>query len=202
MARVGSLTALLLALAAAIGVRAAGQDSPGSAPASKENSAWAIQITSPLGRTGVVTRVRIVAQIVGLAHADQPVRARFYVDGQLLGEVSAPPYSVEWLDDNPFLQREIVVQAQGFTDSTSDAKTIGDAIAAMKAQGGTAILDGLMESMKLFENAEGRGRRRRPGHRRDIEYWSCRPLCLSPAPGHAGRFCRLLQQRNCYIHPA
>ena len=26
----------------------------------------------------------------------------------------------------------------------------------MKAQGGTAILDGLMESMKLFQNAEGR----------------------------------------------
>ena len=73
----------------------------GSAPASKENSAWAIQITSPLGRTGVVTNVRIVAQIVGLAHADQPVRAWFYVDGKLVGEVTAPPYSVEWVDDNP-----------------------------------------------------------------------------------------------------
>ena len=72
---------------------------------------WSVDITSPLGRTGVVTKVRIVAQMLG-APADRPIRAFFYVDGKLLGEVAAPPYALEWVDDNPFEAREIVVQAQ------------------------------------------------------------------------------------------
>jgi VWFA-related protein len=232
---------------------------------------WSVDITSPLGRTGVVTKVRIVAQVLG-APADRPIRAFFYVDGKLLGEVAAPPYAIEWVDDNPFEAREIVVQAQdadgraasdkvvlpafqvtdksevtsvlleagvydkhgrfashldpstfiiresgvpqkadsisrqsvpttivllvdnsqsmsrridfvrqaaerlgdrlrqqdkiivvpfnkqlgAVTGPTNDAKTIGEAIAAMRAQGGTAILDALLQSTKLFEGSEGR----------------------------------------------
>jgi len=232
---------------------------------------WSVDITSPLGRTGVVTKVRIVAQMLGVP-ADRSIRAFFYVDGKLLGEVGAPPYAVEWVDDNPFEAREIVVQAQdaegraasdkvvlpayqvtdksevtsvlleagvydkhgrfashldpstfiirengvpqkadnvarqsvpttivllvdnsqsmsrridfvrqaaerlgdrlrmqdkimvvpfnkqlgAITGPTNDAKTIGEAIASMRAQGGTAILDALLQSTKLFEGAEGR----------------------------------------------
>ena len=79
-----------------------------------------IRITSPLGRTGVVTRLRIVAQ------ADLPFQevlspVAFYVDGQPVGTVDAasgPPYSVEWVDVNPFEKSEIVVQA---TDSMGRA---------------------------------------------------------------------------------
>jgi Ca-activated chloride channel family protein len=237
-----------------------------------ETPSWEVNITSPLGRTGVVTKVRIVAQVVGVPADKLPVRISFYVDGKPLGEVAAAPYSVDWVDENPFIPRQIMVQAQdatgavatdevslpgyqitdksdvtsvlveaavydgqgrfasnldpktfvvrengvpqetdsiarqsvpttivllvdnsqsmsrridfvraaaerlgdalrkqdkiivvpfnkqlgAITGPTNDAKTIGEAVAAMRAQGGTAILDALVESAKLFESAEGR----------------------------------------------
>ncbi|HKY23345.1 MAG TPA: VWA domain-containing protein [Vicinamibacterales bacterium] len=233
---------------------------------------WSVDITSPLGRTGVITKVRIVAQILGAPKDAPPFRAWFYVDGKLLGEVAAPPYTIDWVDDNPFERREIVVQVQDaagrtasdtvslpafeitdqsdvtsvlleagvydrdgrfvshldpslfvvrengvpqkadnvarqtvpttiallvdnsqsmsrriefvrlaaerlgdalrqhdkiivvpfnkklgtITGPTNDAKTIGEAVAAMRAQGGTAIMDSLLESTALFDGAEGR----------------------------------------------
>ena len=69
-----------------------------------------VKITSPLGRTGLVQRIRIVAQI---EHRDdrqlQPVR--FFVDSELLGEdADGPPYALEWTDANPFEAREISVE--------------------------------------------------------------------------------------------
>jgi VWFA-related protein len=78
--------------------------------------AAALRITSPLGRTGVVTRLRIVAQ-ADLPYGDVLSPVAFYVDGQHVGTVepaAGPPYSVEWVDKNPFEKSEIVVQA---TDS-------------------------------------------------------------------------------------
>ncbi|HWF86417.1 MAG TPA: VWA domain-containing protein [Vicinamibacterales bacterium] len=71
----------------------------------------AIRITSPLGRTGVVTRLRIVAQVT--IPAGQAISAvSFYVDGALIGTAPAGPYSaVDWLDQNPFERREIIVEA-------------------------------------------------------------------------------------------
>jgi VWFA-related protein len=74
-----------------------------------------LRITSPLGRTGTVTRIRIVAQITvspgaGLSPVD------FYVDGEKVGTVAnGPPYAVDWTDDNPLLRREIAVQAADAT---------------------------------------------------------------------------------------
>ena len=70
-----------------------------------------VKITSPLGRTGTPTTVRIVAQIKPVDKT--PVTAvRFFVDGVLLQTVtSGPPYSTEWNDGNPFDRREIVVEA-------------------------------------------------------------------------------------------
>lgn len=81
-----------------------------NAPADSKASTG-LHITSPLGRTGLVLRVRIVAQV------DAPLNTSlsavtFYVDGHLVGTVnSGPPYAVDWTDDNPFERREITVQA-------------------------------------------------------------------------------------------
>ena len=71
----------------------------------------AVRITSPLGRTGIHGPIRIVAQI---QHAPgtklHPVR--FFVDQKLHGEAKeGPPYAVEWIDENPYEAREIVVEA-------------------------------------------------------------------------------------------
>lgn len=70
-----------------------------------------LKITSPQGRTGTVTRIRIVAQLDGAAAAPlSPVE--FLVDGEKVGTVTqGPPWVVEWVDDNPLERREIVVQA-------------------------------------------------------------------------------------------
>jgi hypothetical protein len=66
-----------------------------------------IQITSPLGRTGVAGAVRVVARVVAPPSASlSPVQ--FFIDGKLLGEdKDGPPYAVEWKDDNPFEARQI-----------------------------------------------------------------------------------------------
>lgn len=69
-----------------------------------------VKITSPLGRTGLVQRIRIVAQIEPRDERQlQPVR--FFVDSELLGEdADGPPYALEWTDANPFEAREISVE--------------------------------------------------------------------------------------------
>lgn len=70
-----------------------------------------LHITSPLGRTGAVLRVRIVAQIT-LAPGVSRSAVEFFVDGIRVGTVAdGPPFAVEWVDDNPFARREITVQA-------------------------------------------------------------------------------------------
>ena len=67
----------------------------------------AIRITSPLGRTGTVGAIRIVAQVTA-AESVTLSSVRFYVDGQLVGEDgSGPPFAAEWVDENPFETREI-----------------------------------------------------------------------------------------------
>ena len=72
-----------------------------------------VRITSPLGRTGETTQVRIV--VPGAATAGRgagPIKVRFYVDNAIVGTVEAPPYAVPWIDENPFEQREIRVEAE------------------------------------------------------------------------------------------
>jgi VWFA-related protein len=74
-----------------------------------------IRITSPLGRTGVSTKVRIVAQVHAVS-TDVLSKLNFYVDGRLIGSADPSPYSaVDWLDENPFEKREIVVEAADAT---------------------------------------------------------------------------------------
>jgi Ca-activated chloride channel homolog len=263
----------VMALIFVMGAAAAAQDAvPSPEKAASADESHVVRITSPLGRTGSVTKVRIVAQIKVPAEVG-PAKAWFYVDGTLVGVVEdGPPYSVDWVDDNPFVRREIVVQAQdkngrnmedkvvlppfeitdqsdvtsvlleagvydthgriasnldpstfavlengvrqtadqitrqtlpttilllvdgsqsmsrrmdfvrlaaerlgsalrqrdqvivvpfnqqlgAITGPTSDAPTIAGAIAAMRAKGGTAILDSVQASLKLFDGADGR----------------------------------------------
>ena len=82
-----------------------------------------IQITSPLGRTGMTGPVRIVARVV----ADPKVKLgpiKFLVDGQPVGEdTDGPPYAVEWTDANPLERREIVAEV-----SDSRGQSARDAI--------------------------------------------------------------------------
>src|SRR5262245_60284807 len=106
------LTAVAIATALTMSVASA---QAAAAPDSAHTSdaappAASIRITSPLGRTGVVTKLRIVAQIhMPPAHPLSAVS--FFVDGALVGTAPASPYtSVDWTDENPFESREIVVQ--------------------------------------------------------------------------------------------
>jgi VWFA-related protein len=98
-----ALVALAAATLAAQSKSESGRDARPSTPS--------LRITSPQGRTGTVTRIRIVAQVdlpsgVLLSPVD------FLVDGEKVGTVEhGPPWAVEWIDDNPLLQREIMVQA-------------------------------------------------------------------------------------------
>lgn len=104
--------AVVVSMVAALGVLVRGQgDGYGSDRGGRtSSSSLALQITSPLGRTGMVGPVRIVARITSDPKASlSPVQ--FFVDDQLVGEdKDGPPYAVEWVDSNPFLRRSIVVQ--------------------------------------------------------------------------------------------
>lgn len=81
-----------------------------------------VQITSPLGRTGVAGATRIVARIAA-APGTVLSAVQFFVDGKLIGEdKDGAPYAIDWVDENPFLPREIVVsvadsQGQSAKDS-------------------------------------------------------------------------------------
>ena len=71
--------------------------------------ALTVQITSPLGRTGITGPTRIVARI-GAEPGAVLSAVQFFVDGKLIGEdKDGAPFAVDWVDDNPFLPREIVV---------------------------------------------------------------------------------------------
>lgn len=86
--------------------------------AQRNTTPSAIRITSPLGRTGLVQRLRVVAQISTAPDVTlSPVE--FFVDGVKIGTVnSGPPFVVDWTDENPFERREIVVQASDSLGAT------------------------------------------------------------------------------------
>src|SRR3954468_6326136 len=73
------------------------------------SSALGVRITSPLGRTGIPGKVRIVAQVHALPGTVLSA-VQFYVDGVLLGEDrDGPPYAADWEDVNPFEPRSLAV---------------------------------------------------------------------------------------------
>lgn len=81
-----------------------------SAQAPVSASALGVRITSPLGRTGIAGTVRIVAQVTTAPGWPAPA-VRFLVDGKLIQTVTVAPYAVEWVDEDPLIPREIVVDA-------------------------------------------------------------------------------------------
>ena len=71
-----------------------------------------IQITSPLGRTGLPGTVRIVARVTMPAGGLAPAAVHFYVNGALLTtDTDGPPYVAEWQDENPFEPCTLAVEA-------------------------------------------------------------------------------------------
>jgi len=68
-----------------------------------------VEITSPLGRTGLAGPIRIVARVTAPDGVSiSPVQ--FFVDGKLVGEDATAPYAVQWTDANPYDPSEITVQ--------------------------------------------------------------------------------------------
>jgi VWFA-related protein len=82
-------------------------------PAAPPPPPVSIQITSPLGRTGMAGAIRIVARITTVKEDAVLSPVQFFVDGQLVGEdKNGAPFAIEWTDNNPFEVREISVQVQ------------------------------------------------------------------------------------------
>lgn len=109
-----TLTLGCLLLGAGLLVEARQADDPPSARGADSAVAapLAVRITSPLGRTGIAAKVRIVAQ-VQLATPAMKARVNFLVDGEVVGTCTdGPPYSVDWVDENPFERRDITAVAE------------------------------------------------------------------------------------------
>ena len=117
---------------------------PGSAAAQEPTtlasrpSDVGVRITSPLGRIGVTGTVRIVAQVL----APNPIRqVLFYVNAELLAAVTdGPPYAVEWIDENPFGAREIVVDAQDALGNVGRDTIILEPLEILEVSGVTSVL--------------------------------------------------------------
>jgi Ca-activated chloride channel homolog len=116
---------LMLALVQAPvdGARAVASASPASASAATSAAASngiSVRITSPLGRSGMHGKIRIVAQI--RSNDSAPItQVRFLIDQQpYKTDTDGPPYVVEWEDENPFERREIGVEV---SDSLGRAAT-------------------------------------------------------------------------------
>ena len=80
-------------------------------PASPNDDAASIRITSPLGRTGLTGTIRIVARFETTGDK-LPERVEFLVDQvPLATDSDGPPYEALWVDDNPFERRELRARA-------------------------------------------------------------------------------------------
>ena len=112
-----------------------------------------VEITSPLGRTGLSGPIRIVARVTAPPDAVlSPVQ--FYVDGQLVGQDATPPYAVEWVDQNPFEPRQIVAQvADGGGNSASGSV----ALAPLEVVEEASISSVLLEPSVLDETGRSIG---------------------------------------------
>jgi Ca-activated chloride channel family protein len=99
-----------------------------------------VRITSPLGRTGLPERIRIVAQVSAPESAElQPIR--FYVDDVLLGEdAEGPPYAIEWTDENPFEPRRIAVEARDVSGKIARDSVHLDALEVVEAAEVSGVL--------------------------------------------------------------
>jgi len=133
------LLASLVLATAVVGLTAARQ-APGSQDQAAGETGTSLRITSPLGRTGTATKVRIVAQVT-LASGVTLSPLDFYVDGVKVGTVeSGPPYAVDWVDENPLERREIVVQANDSAGHVLKDTVVLPAYEVVEKTGVTGVL--------------------------------------------------------------
>ena len=105
-----SLTALALA-----GVALCLPGGPPYTAALAAQTAPTIQITSPLGRTGLPGKVRIVARVT-MPKAEAVPAVRFFVDDVLVGtDTDGAPYAVEWEDSNPYERTRLRAEIDDLT---------------------------------------------------------------------------------------
>src|SRR5688572_28784873 len=105
-------------------------------------SALAVRITSPLGRTGIPGKVRVVAQVHAAPGAViHPVQ--FFVDGTLLGvDRDGPPYAADWEDANPFEPRRLSVEVSDENGNVArDTVALKPLEVAEKAEVMSVLLD-------------------------------------------------------------
>ena len=99
-----------------------------------------VRITSPLGRTGSVGVVRIVAQIDRQPDGDVGA-VRFFVNGTLLRTItSGPPYAAEWLDADPFDRCELAVEAEDSQGRKGRASIVLEPYEVTEASEVTSVL--------------------------------------------------------------
>jgi Ca-activated chloride channel homolog len=111
-----------------------------SAVAATPEAELSVRITSPLGRTGLAERIRIVAQ-VSTPVDTQLQSIRFYVDNVLLGEdAEGPPYAIEWTDDNPFEPRDIAVEVRDVSGKLARDTVHLDALEVVEAAEVSGVL--------------------------------------------------------------
>jgi len=111
-----------------------------SAALQSSNTDLPVRITSPLGRTGGIGTVRIVAQIQPSPGVTLgPVR--FYVDGTLFKtDDDGPPYAVEWVDENPFERRELAVEVEDNLGNRGRDKVVLDAFEIVEVSEVASVL--------------------------------------------------------------
>jgi VWFA-related protein len=82
----------------------------GAASATAQPPAYSIEITSPLGRSGLPGKVRIVARVSFPEDAPAP-HVRFFVEDKLLGtDTDGPPFAIEWEDVNPYEKIKLLAE--------------------------------------------------------------------------------------------
>ena len=103
---------------------------------------FTVRITSPLGRTGAVARLRIVARVEAPEQAAALRTVKFFVDDVLLGEdLDGPPYSLEWTDENPFEPRALKVVASDTSGRTATDSICAEAIRSRRGVAGLERAD-------------------------------------------------------------
>ena len=146
------LVAMLAALLGVSGVTVLGGATAG-VPASVgvDGTPLSVRITSPMGRTGNIGLVRIVAQV---NHAEDapPQSVKFFVNRTLVGEDGeGPVYAVEWSDENPFEPTEITVEA---TDASGHTARDVVKLDPFEIVDETRVLSVLLEA--TVQDAQGR----------------------------------------------
>jgi Ca-activated chloride channel homolog len=126
------IATLTLTLPGGVGSRLAAAAAP--------EAELSVRITSPLGRTGLPERIRIVAQVRAPENTELQ-SIRFYVDNILLGEdAEGPPYAIEWTDENPFEPRDIAVEARDVSGKVARDSVHLDALEVVEAAEVSGVL--------------------------------------------------------------